>query len=247
MKVFILAGGLGSRISEYTKTLPKPMIEVGKKPILIHIMNIYLKWGYNDFYIATGYKSIVIKKFFKKFKKNNSKFKHVLDGKPCTITLLDTGVKTMTGGRLKFMKNYLNKNENFMFTYGDGISNVNLKKLEKFHRKKGNLVTVTAVRPPARFGEIIVKRDLVSSFKEKPQVKNGWINGGYFIAKKDFLNLIKKSSTILEKEPLEKASKKKQLNAFKHFGFWKCMDTKRDRDELDQLSRKGFFKKKLGI
>ena len=247
MKVFILAGGLGSRISEYTKTLPKPMIEVGKKPILIHIMNIYLKWGYNDFYIATGYKSIVIKKFFKKFKKNNSKFKHVLDGKPCTITLLDTGVKTMTGGRLKFMKNYLNKNENFMFTYGDGISNVNLKKLEKFHRKKGNLVTVTAVRPPARFGEIIVNRDLVSSFKEKPQVKNGWINGGYFIAKKDFLNLIKKSSTILEKEPLEKASKKKQLNAFKHFGFWKCMDTKRDRDELDQLSRKGFFKKKLGI
>jgi len=247
MKVFILAGGFGSRISEYTKTLPKPMIEVGKKPILVHIMNIYLKWGYNDFYIATGYKSIVIKKFFKKFKKNNSKSKYFLDGKPCTITLLDTGVKTMTGGRLKFMKSYLNKDENFMFTYRDGISSINLKKLENFHRKKGNLVTVTAVRPPARFGEIIIKKDLVNSFKEKPQVKNGWINGGYFIAKKEFLSLIKKSSTILEKEPLEKASKKKQLNAFKHFGFWKCMDTKRDRDELDQLSKKGFFKKKLGI
>ena len=121
MKVFILAGGLGSRISEYTKTIPKPMIKIGKKPILHHIMNIYIKWGYNDFYIATGYKSNVIKKFFKKFKKGNSKSEHILDGKPCTITLLDTGVKTMTGGRLKFMKNYLNKDENFMFTYGDGF------------------------------------------------------------------------------------------------------------------------------
>ena len=136
MKVFILAGGLGSRISEYTKTIPKPMIKIGKKPILHHIMNIYIKWGYNDFYIATGYKSNVIKKFFKKFKKGNSKSEHILDGKPCTITLLDTGVKTMTGGRLKFMKNYLNKDENFMFTYGDGISSVNLKKLENFQKKK---------------------------------------------------------------------------------------------------------------
>ena len=147
------------------------MIKIGKKPILHHIMNIYIKWGYNDFYIATGYKSNVIKKFFKKFKKGNSKSEHILDGKPCTITLLDTGVKTMTGGRLKFMKNYLNKDENFMFTYGDGISSVNLKKLENFHRKKGKLITVTAVRPPARFGELIIKRDLVSSFQEKPQVK----------------------------------------------------------------------------
>ena len=209
MKVLILAGGYGTRISEYTKTIPKPMIKVGAKPILLHVMKIYLKWGYTDFYIATGYKSAVIKKFFKKFKRNNSKFEYILDGKICTVTLLDTGVKTMTGGRLKFMENYLNKDENFMFTYGDGISSVNLKKLENFHRKKGKLVTVTAVRPPARFGEIIIKKDLVKSFKEKPQVKNGWINGGFFIAKKNFLNFIKKKSTILEKEPLEKASKKK--------------------------------------
>ena len=175
MKVLILAGGLGSRISEYTKTIPKPMIKVGKKPILLHIMKIYLKWGHSDFYIATGYKSNIIKKFFKKFKRNKTKFEYVMDGKICTVTLLDTGVNTMTGGRLKFMKNYLSKDENFMFTYGDGISSVNLKKLENFHRKKGKLVTVTAVRPPARFGEIIIKTDLVKSFKEKPQVKNGWI------------------------------------------------------------------------
>ena len=209
MKVFILAGGLGSRISEYTKTIPKPMIKIGKKPILHHIMNIYIKWGYNDFYIATGYKSNVIKKFFKKFKKGNSKSEHILDGKPCTITLLDTGVKTMTGGRLKFMKNYLNKDENFMFTYGDGISSVNLKKLENFHRKKGKLITVTAVRPPARFGELIIKRDLVSSFQEKPQVKNGWINGGFFIANKYFLNFIKKKIDNIRKRSIRKGFEKK--------------------------------------
>ncbi len=247
MKVLILAGGFGTRISEYTRTIPKPMIKIGSKPILIHIMKIYLKWGHNDFFIATGYKSNIIKKFFKKFKKFNQKFEYYLDGKLCTVTLIDTGIKTMTGGRLKYMNNFLLKNENFMFSYGDGVSNINLKKLEKFHINKGKLVTVTAVRPPARFGEIIIKRDFVSNFKEKPQVRKGWINGGFFVANKNFLKFIKKRSTILEKEPLEKLSQKKQLGAFKHFGFWKCMDTKRDKDELDELSRNGFFKKKLGI
>ena len=247
MKVLILAGGMGTRISEYTKMIPKPMIKICGRPILAHIMKLYLKWGYKDFYIAGGYKNQVIKKYFKNFKKEKQKFKFTLDKKKCFVTILNTGLKTMTGGRIRSMEKFLLKNENFMFTYGDGISNVNLKKLQKFHHKNNKLITVTAVRPPARFGEIELKKNIVKSFKEKPQVNYGWINGGFFIAKKEFIKFIKNGSSILEKEPLEKATATKQLNAFKHYGFWKCMDTKRDKDELEKLIKQSHFKKKLGL
>ena len=242
MKVIILAGGLGTRLSEYTNAVPKPMIKIGGVPILVHIMGLYSKYNYKDFYIALGYKSEVVKKYFKNFIRFNQKFKFSFRSMSFTITLVYTGDKTFTGGRLKRLKKFINKNENFMFTYGDGISNVNLNRLEKFHKKKNKLITVTAVRPPARFGEIIIKNDKVISFKEKPQVNAGWINGGFFIAKYEFFNLIKGDSTILEKSPLEAASVKKQLYAYKHSGFWKCMDTKRDKDVLELIYKKNKFK-----
>lgn len=240
MKVVILAGGLGSRLSDYTKLVPKPMIRIGRYPILIHIMNHYIKYGFNDFILTTGYKNQVIKKYFKEFKKFKKTFKTTILKKKCKVTLLDTGLKTMTGGRLKRTLEFLD-DEDFMFTYGDGVSSVNLKKLLNFHKKKKKLITVTAVRPPARFGEIILKKNVVSSFKEKPQVKNGWINGGFFVANKNFLKLIRGDREILEKKPLELACKKKQLCAFKHEGFWKCMDVKRDRDELQKIYKNNKF------
>mgnify|MGYP001334612047 CR=1 FL=1 len=244
MKVVILAGGLGTRLSEFTYSVPKPMVKIGNIPIIIHIITHYSNFGFNDFILATGYKSKVIKKYFKNFKKSGEMFQFLLPtkNKNCSITILDTGLKTMTGGRLKKVKKYLDDNEDFMFTYGDGVSNVNVKNLVKFHKKKKKLVTVTAVRPPARFGEIIIKKNIVTSFKEKPQVTNGWINGGFFVANKTFLKFIKKDQDILEKKPLETVCKKKQLSAFKHEGFWKCMDVKRDRDELEKIYTINKFK-----
>ncbi len=220
MKVVILAGGLGTRISEYTKTIPKPMIKVGGKPIIYHIMKWYAKHGFKDFYIALGYKGKIIKKYFgKKFFDWN-------------INLIDTGKNTMTGGRIKRLTKYLGK-DTFMMTYGDGISNVNLKKLLKFHKKNKKLVTLTAVRPPARFGAIKVKGKNVSYFKEKSNIDEGWINGGFFVMETKFLKFIKNDKAYLEKEPLENLTKKKQLVAFKHKDFWQCMDTKRDKEKLD--------------
>ena len=230
MKVVILAGGLGTRLSEYTKSVPKPMVTIGGYPILIHVINIYIRQGFNQFYIATGYKKEIIRKYFKNYKKNGESFKAKIFKKNCNITLIDTGIKTLTGGRLKRIKKYLIDKENFMFTYGDGVCDVNIKKLIKLHITKKKLITVTAVRPPARFGEIILKNKNVIKFKEKPQITQGWINGGFFVAKKNFLNLIKSDETILEKEPLENATKSKNLSAYTHNGFWKCMDTKRDKD-----------------
>ena len=241
MKVIILAGGLGTRLSEYTKTVPKPMVKIGKFPLLIHIMHHYLMYGFNDFYLATGYKSNVIKRYFKNFKKTEDVFKTKLLGKTCKITILDTGLKTLTGGRLKRVSKFINKNENFMFTYGDGISSVNLKNLYNFHKKNKKIITVTAVRPPARFGEIILKNKKVISFKEKPQVTDGWINGGFFVANKKFFNFIKGDKDILEKNPLELMVKKRQLVAFRHEGFWKCMDVKRDREELQKIYKRTKF------
>ena len=241
MKIIILAGGFGTRISEYTKTIPKPMVKIGGTPILEHIMKLYIGWGYNDFYIATGYKSKIIKKHFKNFKKYEVSFDHFIDKKKCKINLVKTGLNTLTGGRLKRMKKFFKKGENFMFTYGDGISNVNIKNLVAFHNLKNKIITVTAVRPPARFGEIILKNNRVISFKEKPQTNNGWINGGFFVANYSFFDFIKSDRTILEKEPLEKAVKKKQLIAFKHRGFWKCMDTMRDKDVLEKIFKKNKF------
>ena len=246
MKVIILAGGLGIRLREFTKFIPKPMVKIGKFPIIIHIMNHYIKFGLKDFYIATGYKSNVFKNYFKNFKKNGVPFTTKIFKKNCNITILDTGKKTLTGGRLKKFDKYLSKDEHFMFTYGDGICNVNISKLKKFHFRNNKLITVTAVRPPARFGELKIKKNTVISFKEKPQVSSGWINGGFFVAKKSFLNLIKnKNNEILEKAPLEKASKLKQLIAFKHNDFWKCMDVKRDREELQKIFKINKFKWKI--
>jgi glucose-1-phosphate cytidylyltransferase len=229
MKVVLLAGGLGSRLSEYTKTVPKPMINIAGKPMLFHIMKLYAKYGYKDFYVALGYKREVIKKFFNKKKFN------------WNIHLINTGRKTMTGGRLKRLKKYIGK-ETFMMTYGDGLSNVNLKKLLKFHKKNKKLVTLTAVRPPARFGALKLKGKHVSYFKEKSKMDEGWINGGFFVMEPEFLKFIKNDHTYLEREPLEKVTKKKQLAAFRHKGFWQCMDTKRDKDKLNKIFNKKIIK-----
>ena len=222
MKVILLAGGFGTRLSGYTKTIPKPMVEVGGQPMLIHIMKQYAKYGFKDFYIALGYRGELIKKFF------NKKF---FDW---NINLVETGENTMTGGRLKRLKKYVGKTT-FMMTYGDGISNVNLGKLIKFHKKNNKLVTLTAVRPPARFGALKLKGNSVSYFKEKSKLDEGWINGGFFVMEPEFLKFIKNDNTYLEREPLEAATKKGQLIAFRYEGFWQCMDTKRDMDRLNKI------------
>ena len=231
MKVIILAGGFGTRLSEYTKTIPKPMVSINGKPILLRIMNHFYKHGYKNFYIALGYKGEVIKNYFKKKSKKNWK-----------INLIETGKNTMTGGRLKRLSKYLN-DETFLMTYGDGLSDINISKLVKFHKKNKKMVTLTAVRPPARFGYLKLKKDSVKYFKEKSKVNEGWINGGFFVMESKFLNLIKGDKTYLEREPLEKLVKKKQLSAFKHTQFWQCMDTLRDKKNLDILLKEKKYKK----
>jgi glucose-1-phosphate cytidylyltransferase len=228
MKVVILAGGFGTRIAEYTKIIPKPMVEINKKPILIHIMEHYVKFGFDNFYIALGYKGNIIKKYFDK-----NKYKW-------NINLIDTGIKTMTGGRLKRLKKFIG-NETFLMTYGDGISDVNIKKLIKFHKNNKKLVTLTAVRPPARFGAIKLIGNKVKIFKEKENTDEGWINGGFFVINPKFFKYIKNDNTFLEKEPLEKLSNERQLAAFKHNGFWQCMDTKRDKDKLEEILKSRKF------
>tara|TARA_B100001559_G_scaffold314950_1_gene316096 strand:+ start:1116 stop:1826 length:711 start_codon:yes stop_codon:yes gene_type:complete len=224
MKVVLLAGGFGTRISEYTKTIPKPMIKINGKPLLLHIMQYYANHGFKNFYIALGYKGEIIKKFF------NKKF---FDW---SINLIETGKNTMTGGRLKRLTKLIG-NETFLMTYGDGLSNINLKSLIKFHKKNKKLVTLTAVRPPARFGALKLKGQYVRYFKEKSHLDEGWINGGFFVMEPEFLKFIKNDSTYLEREPLEKMTKKRQLIAFRHKGFWQCMDTKRDKDNLEKILR----------
>ena len=241
MKIIILAGGKGTRISDYTRTIPKPMIRINKKPMLLHIIEHYTKFGFKDFYVALGYKKNVITNYFRNFKKINKSFKYKIKNKNISITLSDTGQNTLTGGRIKRMRKFIDKTEDFMFTYGDGVSNVNLRKLYSFHKKNNKLITVTAVRPPARFGEITLRNNRVATFKEKPQVTEGWINGGFFVAKHKFFDFIKGDKTILEKEPLENAAKRKQLYAYKHKGFWKCMDTNRDKEVLEQVFKKNKF------
>ena len=224
MKTIILCGGYGTRLSEETVIKPKPMVKIGDKPILEHIMNIYKYYGYNQFVLALGYKSEYIKKFYKN-KKN--------------IELVYTGQDTKTGGRLLRLKSYLKNEKTFMLTYGDGVSNINIKKAVRFHKNHGKIATITAVRPPVRFGELKISRNKVKSFKEKPQVGQGWINGGFFIFNNKVLNFIKDDQTMLEKEPLEKLTKTGQLMAFEHKGFWKCMDTMRDKILLNKLWKKG--------
>jgi len=225
MKIIILAGGFGTRLSEHDDTIPKPMIKIGDKPMLWHIMKIYAKYGFKDFYVALGHKGEIIKKYFSK---------NFFDW---NINLIETGQNTMTGGRVKRLKDIIG-NETFMLTYGDGLSNINIKKLLEFHRKHKKLVTLSVVRPPARFGVVKLEDDCVSYFKEKSKLDEGWINGGFFVMESKFFNYIKNDETYLEREPLETLCKEKQLFAFKHSDFWQCMDTKRDLDRLQLLYSK---------
>lgn len=248
MKVIILAGGLGTRLSEFTSSIPKPMVTVGGEPILFHIMKHYAKYDFKDFYIASGYKSEVIKDYFLNYRSLNSDFTvNLKTGETSLIneekmdwdwnvTVINTGIDSMTGGRLKRMQPYLN-NEPFLLTYGDALANVDIKKLVDFHKNHKKMVTVTAVHPGARFGELQMNGSCVTSFKEKPQITKGWINGGFFVIQPEFLKLIEDDSSILEKGPLEEASKMGELMAYKHEGFWHCMDTKRDRESLEALWR----------
>ena len=248
MKVIILAGGFGTRLGEYTNLIPKPMIKIGGKPIIWHIMQTYSEFGHKDFFVALGYKSEVIKEFFLNYQSLNSDFTIDLNnGKidqkqfnsvDWKVTLVDTGESSMTGGRVKRMKDYIG-NETCMMTYGDGIANINIDKLLDFHHSHGKLITVSSVRPPARFGEMAIKGDKVISFKEKPQLQEGWINGGFFVFEPNFFNLIEGDETSLEKEPLEKAASMGELMAYRHEGFWQCMDTKRDHELLENLWSQG--------
>ena len=246
MKVVILAGGFGTRLSEYTDLLPKPMVTIGGKPMLWHIMSLYSRFGFNDFVIALGYKSEYIKEYFLNFYAKNSDFTinledntisyHKYSENKWKVTLVDTGFSTMTGGRVKRLKPFLEESDNFMMTYGDGLSDVNISQLRDFHASHNKLATVTSVRPNARFGELSIDiQSQVTSLQEKPQVHDGWINGGFFVFRREFLSLIDDDHTILEKSPLMKAAMSNELMAFKHEGFWQCMDTKRDRDYLNQI------------
>lgn len=244
MKSIILSGGFGTRLSEYTESIPKPMVTIGGRPILWHIMSTYAKYGYKDFHVALGYKAQVVKDYFLNYHQLNSDFSvdlssgivstHQVQKADWNLTLVDTGLNTMTGGRVKKMKPYIG-NETFMLTYGDGLTNINISQLVDFHKSHGKMVTVSAVHPAARFGEMNLDGIKVSSFSEKPQTTKGWINGGYFVIEPDFFDLIDGDDTILEKTPLEKATEMGELMAFKHDGFWQCMDTKRDRDYLESL------------
>ena len=227
MKVVILAGGLGTRLSEYTKKIPKPMVKIGKIPILVHIIKHYMKYGLNDFIIAGGYKYSIIRNYFKKKKI-----------KKANIRVINTGLNTLTGKRLKYLENMLT--ETFMLTYGDGLSNIDINKLYNFHKKNKKKITITAVHPPARFGELEIKGNLVQKFKEKPQLQKGWINGGFFVIEPSFLNLIGNKNEMLERGPINRAVRKKNLVAFKHDGFWFCMDNLRDKNVLENLVK---FKK----
>mgnify|MGYP001298918780 FL=1 len=225
MKVIILAGGFGTRLSEYTNTIPKPMIQVGNKPILHHIMQFYANFGHTDFYVALGYKGEVIKKYFSNIDSD------------WNINLIDTGSNSMTGGRVKRLQKFIGK-ETFMLTYGDGLSDININNLISFHKNHRKMVTISAVRPPARFGALKLKDSEVVSFKEKSQLTESWINGGFFVMEPDFFEMLSSDETVLEKEPLEKAASTKELIAFRHEGFWQCMDHKLDKDLLDEMCSK---------
>jgi len=231
-------------MSEYTESIPKPMVTIGGRPILWHIMKTYAHFGHTDFYVALGYKSEVIKDYFLNYKLLNSSFTmdlatgkatpHVEQDVDWKINLIDTGLNSMTGGRVKRMQPWIG-NETFMLTYGDGVANVNIDKLIKFHRSHGKMVTMTAVHPVPRFGELKIEDDQIIDFREKPNMGQGWINGGYFIIEPDFFDLIEGDETILEKNPLETVAELGQLMAYKHEDFWQCMDSKRDRDFLEEL------------
>ncbi len=249
MKVVILAGGTGTRLSEETDLKPKPMIEIGGKPILWHIMKIYSHYGFNDFVVCLGYKGYIIKEYFANYflhqsdvtidMKNNKMEIHDCKAEPWKVTLVDTGLNTMTGGRIKRIREFIGK-KTFMLTYGDGVSNVDIKKLLQFHKKQGKLATVTSVQPSGRFGAISLdNRDIVLSFQEKPKGDGAWINGGFFVLEPKIFDYIKGDETLWEREPLENLSRDRQLVAFKHRGFWQPMDTLRDKIHLENLWQSG--------
>jgi len=225
MKVIILAGGLGTRLAEYTHSIPKPMVEIGGEPILSHIMRIFKSYNFNEFIIAAGYKKEVIIDYYK----NSDEFDN--------IKIIDTGEDTMTGGRILRLKSLIKKDEFFFMTYGDGLCNVNLDELKKFHLKNNKIATVTAVHPPVRFGELEIEDIKVKKFEEKSQAKAGWINGGFFLLNYQIFNFIKNDSILFEREPMDKLTQKENLIAFKHEGFWKCMDNLRDKIILDELCK----------
>ena len=245
MKVILLCGGYGTRLGEETQLKPKPMVEIGGKPILWHIMKIFEKHNMQDFHLALGYKADFIKDYFLKYNSLNNDFSvNLKSGKiefndiikeKWNINLTDTGLNTMTGGRLLRLKESLKNEETFMLTYGDGVSNVDLTRLLKFHKSHGKIATVTAVRPPVRFGELIIYDNKVEEFTEKPQAGKGWINGGFFVFNKEIFNYIEDDSIMLEREPLEKLSKMGELMAYKHDDFWQCMDTIREKEILEGL------------
>lgn len=248
MKVALLAGGLGTRLAEETDSKPKPMVEVGGHPIIWHIMNIYASFGFKDFIVALGYKGELIKEYFLNFHPHNSDLTvnlatgrldfHKNKAPDWNVTLVDTGQKTETGGRVKRLEPWLGK-KTFMLTYGDGVCNVNLTELLAFHRDHGKLATVTAVHPPARFGALSFKGEQVLKFAEKPQTGEGWINGGFFVLEPDVLDYIDSDETIFEREPLERLARAKQLVAYRHSDFWQCMDTLRDLRLLESLWERG--------
>lgn len=248
MKVAILAGGLGTRLSEETTVKPKPMVEIGGKPIIWHIMSIYAAYGFNEFVVALGYKGEIIKDYFLNYyyRTRNETVKlhtgditiHDGDSKDWTVHLLDTGAETETGGRVKRVAQF-NGNEAFMLTYGDGVSNVDIPKLIEFHKSHGKLVTMTAVRPPARFGQMVFDGDKVKQFEEKPQTGEGWINGGFFVLEPQVIKYINGDDIAWERQPMERLAREGQLMAYRHQGFWACMDTIRDVHLLEKTWQEG--------
>lgn len=245
MKAVILAGGMGTRISEETLIKPKPMIEIGGKPILWHIMKIYSAHNINDFIICLGYKGYMIKEYFANYflhtsdvtfdMTNNNMEIHQNYAEPWRITLVETGEKTMTGGRLKRIAKHLPKDEDFCFTYGDGVADINITELINYHQQQNTLATLTATQPPGRFGSLDMHNEKVRGFKEKPQGDGGWINGGFFVLSPKALDYIVDDDTIWEKSPLENLALENQLSAFYHQGFWQAMDTMRDKNHLEEL------------
>lgn len=249
MKAVLLAGGLGTRISEETSVRPKPMVEIGGKPVLWHIMKIYASHGINDFVICLGYKGYVIKEYFTNYflhmsdvtfdMSNNKMDVHQNNAEPWRVTLVDTGESSMTGGRLKRVAKYLNDEDLFCFTYGDGVGDVDVAQTIEFHRKHGRLATMTATQPPGRFGALCMDGDSVKSFHEKPTGDGGWINGGFFVLSPKVIDYIDDDSTIWERDPLEKLAADGELLARKHMGFWQPMDTLRDKQYLEELWQSG--------
>jgi len=244
MKTIILAGGLGTRLAEETDIKPKPMVEIGGRPMLWHVMKIYASQGFNDFYVALGYKGEAIKKYFLDYYTLNGSMKINLatgetetlerESEDWKVHLIETGLNSMTGGRVKRFEPFL-ADETFMVTYGDGVGNVNIKELLEFHRSHGKLATVTAVHPPARYGELIFNQDSTISFKEKPKIGENWINGGFMVFEPQVFKYLKDDESVLEKDALEQLAEEGQLLAYKHFGFWQCADTLYDKKTLESL------------